>query len=106
MVKRSVVFLSWCCIGAALSYAALYVFTPYGLALIAASVAAGALIPAIGGRRWPETLGLLGGPGAFCLVVANDAGDPRPWSVAGGAFLAMALLAYLALVHARSARDA
>ena len=97
------VFLLWCGIGTVLCYAALYAFTPYGLALIAACWAAATLVPAIGGRKWPETLGLLGGPGAFCFVIAGDADDALPWTVAGGAFVAAALLGYLTVVVARSA---
>ena len=107
MIKRgsafvlySVVFVLWCWIGAFLSYAALYAFTPYGLAIIAGGVMASALVSAIAGRAWPETLGLVGGPGVFCLSLAQDADDPVGWTIAGWVFLGVAAVSYLAVQSA------
>ena len=100
-VLRSSTFLLWGVIGALLSYRALYFITPFALPLIAAPLAASASLRSLGGATWPETLGLLGGPGLFCLIVATRAEDPARLTLVGGAWISVVLIAYLGLGSAR-----
>ena len=97
----------WALLGAVLSYGALYVFTPFGLAIVVPTLLVASLLPSIGGSRLPEALGLLAGPGLFCLLVASSgADDPGAWAGAGVALVGAALLAYLLVGRARCARSA
>jgi hypothetical protein len=103
MIGRGALFLAWALIGAVLSYGALYALTPFGLSLIAASLLVALALPAAGGTRWPEAIGLLGGPGVFCLVVAASADEPAAWLVAGVGIMAAAGVAYALVGRARCA---
>jgi len=112
VIERGVMFLVrggmlvlWCCIGGFLTYAALYAFTPYGLAIIAGCAMASALVSAVAKRTWPETLGLIGGPGVFCLLVARNVDDPVRWTVTGWIFIGVAVVSYAAVQSARHRRD-
>ena len=62
-------------------------------------------LPAIGGSRWPEALGLLAGAGGFFLVVAGSAEDPGAWTAAGGAIIAAAVIAHALAGRALCARS-
>ena len=106
MIGRATVFLLWAGVGSLLSYGALYAFTPFGLAIIGACLAAAALLPAIGGSRWPEALGLFAGPGVLFLLVAASNDDPLPWAAIGGALLVSAVVGYSAVGRGRCARRA
>jgi hypothetical protein len=94
VVKRGTLFAVWVLLGAILSYGALYAFTPFGLAIIGACLAASMAVPSVGRSRWPEGLGLLAGPGLFCFVVAASVDQPLPFLGAGAALIAAALIAY------------
>ena len=67
----------------------------------------GLALPQPGGSRWPETIGLLAGPGIFCFVVmAAGTVDPLPWAAAGASFIGTALVAYTLVGRARCTRSA
>jgi hypothetical protein len=70
VITRGALFAAWAFVGLVLSYGALYAFTPFGLLVIGAGLFAAAILPAVRGKRGPEVLGLLAGPGLFWLVVA------------------------------------
>jgi hypothetical protein len=95
VTRRVALFLAWALIGAVGSYGLLYLFSPLGLAIVAACAAAGWALPAAGGHRLPEALGLAAGPGLFCLVVAYSAADPVGWVAAGAAIIGAATAVYL-----------
>ena len=103
MLVRVLVFAAWAAIGAAASYGALYVFTPFGLMILGMCLFAGLALPEPGGSRWPEALGLAAGPGILVLVVAYNTADPAT-TVTGSAIVAAALMLYLAVGRARCAR--
>jgi heme exporter protein D len=94
VVKRALLFAAWAGIGCVGTYALLYVFSAYGLVLMAVTVAVALLLP-----RHAETLGAIAGPGLFFLLVASYADDPAPWAVAGCALLAVAGYAYAARIR-------
>ena len=94
MLRRRASFAAWALIGATLSYGALYAFSPFGLVIIAVALVVAFALPALNGRRWPEALGVLAGPGVFCLIVAAGATNPAGWAVAGAAIVAAAAAVY------------
>jgi hypothetical protein len=107
VLKRGALFAIWALLGAVLSYGALYVFTPFGLAIVVPTLLVAFLLPSIGGSRLPEALGLLAGPGLFCFLVAfRTADDPAAWTGAGIALIGAAVLAYVLVGRARCARSA
>ena len=73
MSGRVALFAAWAAVGVPLTYGSLYAFTPFGLAIIAPCLLAALALPAAGGSRWPEALGLPAGAGAFCLLMAASA---------------------------------
>jgi hypothetical protein len=101
---RTVAFVSWIAIGTVLSYGLLYALTPYGAAIIAICFVAGVGVSRIG-RRWPEGVGLAAGPGVFCLVVAANAQDPAPWTLAGACLVATSCAVYVLTMGGRCARE-
>jgi hypothetical protein len=105
MVKRGALFTAWAFVGVVLSFGALYAFTPFLLVIVATLFVAREL-PAVGGSRLPEALGLIAGPGVFCFVVAAAADDPGGWFAAGVAIVGHALLAYTLVGRALCARGA
>ena len=92
MPVRVLVFAAWAAIGAVASYGALYVLTPYGLAILSVCLIAALSLP----RRRPETLGLAAGPGIL-LAAAGD----TTLIATGWAIVAAATLAYLLVGRAR-----
>jgi hypothetical protein len=101
---RAAAFLVWAIIGTVLSYGLLYAFSPYGVVIIAICAIAGMGASRIGGRRWPEILGIAAGPGAFCLVVAASAQGPVPFILVGLGFIGSAMGAYALAMRTRCAR--
>jgi hypothetical protein len=95
MLVRVLVFAAWAAIGAVASYGALYVFTPFGLAILAACLFAGLALP----RRWPETLGLAAGPGILLTAAADATLIATGWAI-----VAAATITYLLVGRARCAR--
>ena len=71
VITRIAVLAAWAFVGLVLTYGALYAFTPFGLLIISACLFAASALPAVGGSRWPEVLGLLAGPGLFYFALAN-----------------------------------
>lgn len=100
-MKRGLLFILWAVLGAVLSYGALYLFTPFGLLIVAAVLAFSIAAPRVDGSRWPEALGVIAGPGLFCFLVAASAEEPAPWLVAGAVFVSGALGAYAIVRPAR-----
>ncbi len=103
-VLRGSTFLLWCVMGALLSYGAIYLITPFGLALIAVLLGAASVLKSLGGATWPETLGLFAGPGLFCLLLASAAEDPSTLILVGGVWTSVTVIAYLAFGSARCSR--
>lgn len=103
---RSALFAAWAFVGLVLSYGALYAFTPFGLLIIGACLFAARGFPTVRKTRWPEVLGLLAGPGLFCLLVASSADDQGGWVAAGVAIVGVALLIYALVGRALCARSA
>ena len=88
------VFAAWAALGAVASYGALYAFSPYGLAILAACLVVGLSLP----RRWPETLGLAAGPGILLTAAADTT-----LIVTGWAIVVAATITYLLVGRARCA---
>jgi small neutral amino acid transporter SnatA (MarC family) len=62
------------------------------------------VLPAAGGDRMPEALGLLAGPGVFAIVVATNSDyEPTYWYAAGAVIVGAVLAAYVVLGRARCA---
>jgi hypothetical protein len=106
VITRGALFAAWASVGLVLSYGALYAFTPFGLLIIGACLFAARGLPAVRENRWPEVLGLLAGPGVFCLVVAHNADDRGGWVAAGVAIVGVALLIYALAGRALCTRSA
>jgi hypothetical protein len=107
MILRGLLFAAWAVVGTVASYGLLYVLSVYGIVIVGVCVLAGLALPKLGGSRRPEILGLLAGPGLFCLdVAASGVDDPAPWGVAGTLIVCAALAAYVRAGRARCARNA
>jgi hypothetical protein len=106
LLGKTVAFSSWALLGAASTYGALYVFTPFGMMIFAGVFLIASLLAVVGQNRSPELWGLLGGPGIFCFVVAANAEGADQWRVAGAAFVAAAVLAFTVSGRARCTRNA
>jgi hypothetical protein len=104
VIGRCALFLAWAVVGAVASYGLPYALTPYGLMILGAAFFAGLALPEARGRRWPEALGLLAGPGVFLLYAASLSGDATP-AIAGALFAGTALVAYTVAGRALCARD-
>jgi hypothetical protein len=100
VIVRGLLFAAYAVVGAVLSYGALYLFSPMGFAILAASVLVVSALPRIGGSRMPEALGLLAGPGL--LLLAGDGSLVVP----GAAIVAVAVVGYALAGRARCARAA
>lgn len=96
----------WAVLGMMLSYAALYLFTPFGLAIVVPALVVAVALPSLGASRLPEGVGLLAGPGLFCFPVAASADDPGAWIAAGAALVGASLSAYVLVGRACSAGSA
>jgi hypothetical protein len=105
MVKRATLFAAWVLLGGVAAYGGVYALSPYGMAILAVCFFAGLALPAIGGSRSPEILGLLAGPGVLGYVAAATGGDPALVAY-GTPFFAAALAAYLITGRARCRRIA
>jgi hypothetical protein len=103
MVARGALFVAWAVVGAVASYGAPSVLTGYGLMILGTCLFAGLALPELGGRRWPEILGLLAGPGVFCVYAGALSAD-RGLILAGVAFTGVSLAAYALAGRARCAR--
>ena len=103
MLTRGAVFGAWTVIGAVASYGALYALTPYGLLILGTCLFAGLALPEIGGRRWPEALGLLAGTGVFCFYAGTLSSDGG-LLIAGALLMGGALVAYTLAGRALCAR--
>lgn len=107
VVKRLILFFVWGFLGMVLSYGLLYLFTPFGMTIIAFVAVAGLLAPRIDGSRWPEALGLAAGPGAFCVLIASTSDvNAIAYSAVGAAIIGVTAAAYLWVGHARCVRNA
>ena len=104
---RSLLFVAWAVVGTVASYGLLYAFSGFGLAILGVCLLVALALPKPGGSRKPEILGLLAGPGGFCLVVAaSGVDDPAVWAAVGALILCAALATYMVVGRARSARGA
>jgi hypothetical protein len=65
VAKRLALTAAWAGIGLIGTYGLLYLFTPFGLVIIGATVAAALPLP----RRAPETFGVLAGPGVLLWLL-------------------------------------
>jgi hypothetical protein len=92
MLVRVLVFAAWAAIGAVASYGALYVLTPYGVAILSVCLVVGLWLP----RRWPETLGLAAGPGILLTAAADATLIATGWAI-----VAAATITYLLVGRAR-----
>ena len=95
MIVRGLLFAAYAVVGAVLSYGALYLFSPIGFAIVAASVLLVLVLP-----RRLEQLGLLAGPGI--LLLAGDGSLVVP----GATIVAVAVVSYALTGRARCARAA
>lgn len=103
MIARGALFLAWTAVGAVGSYGAPYALTGYGLLILGAAWAIGLMLPAAGGRRWPEILGLPAGAGVFLLYAAAQSGATA-LGIAGALLAAASLVAYALAGRALCAR--
>jgi len=86
------VFAAWVLAGALLVFSLL---SAASIGLFVLPVAAIAVWLALRfGRTWPETLGIVSGVGAVCLLIALLSRDAMPWLVAGVALLTAGVVAY------------
>ena len=103
MALRAFFFGVWALLGAVLSYALLYVFTPLGLSLLASVAIVGLWIHVVQDAARTELIGLAAGPGIFFIVVAASIDSPSLFAV--GAVLVLAVSAvYLSLIRRRCAK--
>jgi hypothetical protein len=93
VISRGLLFAAYAVVGAVLSYGALYLFSPMGFAIVAASVLLVFALP-----RGLEQLGLLAGPGLLLLLT--------PLASVGAAIVSVALIGYALAGRARCARAA
>jgi hypothetical protein len=96
MIGRSALFVCWSLVGAVGSYGALYLASPYGLAIVSVALCIGLMLP----RRF-ESVGLIAGPGLL-LMLAGQYGEPVIFAV-GVALVALAVAAYGVIGRARCA---
>jgi hypothetical protein len=94
VIRRSVLFTSWALLGGAATYAALYLFTPFGMAILASCLLVAWLLSALSRDHSPEAWGLLAGPGLFGVLVSASADDPRVWIASSAALIGAALFAF------------
>jgi hypothetical protein len=87
VIGRSALFVAWALLGAAASYGALYLLTPYGLTIVAVCGVVALSLP----RRF-ESLGLIAGPGLL-LMLAGQYGEPVLF-VVGVALVVIAMTLY------------
>jgi hypothetical protein len=105
MIRRLALFGSWAVVGMALTYASLYVFTPYGLALIVMVAIAAMLLVLIWDSGWPDSIGLAAGPGGFCLLLAaNSDVNAAVFATLGVSIISTVAATYVLLMRARCAR--
>jgi hypothetical protein len=95
VIVRGLLFAAYAVVGAVLSYGALYLFSPMGFAIVAASVLLVHVLP-----QRLEQLGLLAGPGI--LLLAGDGSLVVP----GAAIVALAVVSYALAGRTRCARAA
>jgi len=101
MLWRSALFCLWALIGFGLSLEFLYLFTPFGIAGMALIAAVAWILESRGLNRHPEIWGLLGGPAAFCLLVASSSDQPTVWALVGTGFAVTALAGFTISGRAR-----
>lgn len=107
MVKRVVLFLGWAVVGMFGTYGLLYAFTPYGLVILGLCLGVAFALRAAGRGEQLDVLGLIAGPGLFCLLVASSAEEAvATWVTAGGAIVGVAIATYIVVGRARCARRA
>jgi hypothetical protein len=105
--KRIALFLGWAVVGLFGTYGALYAFTPYGLVILGLCLGFAFALQAAGGGDQLDVLGLIAGPGLFCLLVASSAEEAvATWATAGGAIVGVALATYVVVGRARCTRRA
>ena len=104
VIARACLLAAWAGVGFVGTYAALYAFTPYGLVMFLLLALIADVLPAADGRRLPEAVGLLAGPGFFCMLVASQSDEPAGWWLAGPVIVAAALATYVGVGRARCAR--
>ncbi len=105
MALRAFFFAVWVFLGGVLSYASLYVFTPFGVALIAAVAIAGLLVWAINVEGRSEVMGLAAGPGLLFIVVATSIGS-QALATVGIALVAAVAGVYFVVMRRRCAQSA
>ena len=104
MIRRALLLAIWALIGTAASYAALYAFTPYGVSILLACLGVALVLPAAGGDRMPEALGLFAGPGLFAILIAKNSDlESAYWYAAGAVIVGAVLAAYVLVGRARCA---
>lgn len=101
MLRRSALFVLWALIGFGLSLEFLYLFTPFGIAGMALIAAVAWFLEGRGLNQQPEIWGLLGGPAAFCLLVASSSDEPTVWALVGAGLAAVALAGFTVSGRAR-----
>ena len=104
MIRRALLLAIWALVGTAASYAALYAFTPYGVSILLACLGVALVLPAAGGDRMPEALGLFAGPGLFAILIAKNSDfESAYWYAAGAVIVGAVLAAYVLVGRARCA---
>lgn len=101
MLWRSALFALWALIGFGLSLEFLYLFTPFGVAGLALIAAVAWVLECKGFNQQPEIWGLVGGPAAFCLLVASSSDEPTVWALVGAGLAAVALAGFAVSGRAR-----
>lgn len=93
-VLRAVTGVAWVFVGLALTYGALYLFTPFGLPIIVGCHLVGRALATINTGHVYERAGFIAAPGVGCLITASRAADATPWTIVGVALIAIGLLGY------------
>lgn len=101
MIRRGALFALWALFGFGLSLEILYLFTPFGIAAMALIAPAAWFLEGRGLNQQPEIWGLVGGPAAFCLLVASSSDAPTPWALVGAGLAVVALAGFAVSGHAR-----
>jgi hypothetical protein len=107
MLKRIALFLGWAVVGLFGTYGALYAFTPYGLVILGLCLGVAFVLRAAGAGEQLDVLGLVAGPGLFCLLVASSAEEAvAVWATMGGAIFSVVIATYIGVGRARCTRRA